>query len=200
MTINSAEQTIETRLLMLDELLALKRLAEIIDGRVIDVMGVGGLHHLIAHNIYRILDAFASRTGIGEVFFDGLLYLMFVQETFLKHAYIPDVSFLRTVNIPANWDVEKPYPGVPDLAVEAISSDDDAEDVQVKLRTYLDRGTEQVWLVYPKTKELHQYIAGEVETVRIYKGSQKIDAEALFPGIEGLTTDAIFALPEWAAK
>jgi hypothetical protein len=24
-----------------------------------------------------------------------------------------------------------------------------------------------------------------------------IDAEALFPGIEGLTTDAIFHLPEW---
>jgi Uma2 family endonuclease len=80
------------------------------------------------------------------------------------------------------------------------SPDDSAEAVQTKVRTYLDKGTQQVWLLYPKTREIHQFIGGENEVLRVYKGSQEIDAEALFPGIEGLTTDTIFALPQWAIK
>lgn len=79
-----------------------------------------------------------------------------------------------------------------------ISSGDDAEKVQIKVRTYLDKGTEQVWLMYPKTRELHQFMGGENETVQIYKGSQIIDAEALFPNIQGLTIEALFKLPSWA--
>jgi Uma2 family endonuclease len=48
-----------------------------------------------------------------------------------------------------------------------------------------------------RTKEVHQFINGEPETVNIYKGTQKLDVTALFPGLE-LTTNQIFALPDWA--
>lgn len=78
-----------------------------------------------------------------------------------------------------------------------ISPGEEAADIQRKVRTYLDKGTEQVWVVYPDTKEVHPFINGEPETVNIYKGTQKLDVKVLFPGLE-LTTNQIFALPDWA--
>lgn len=191
---------VSDRPLSLGEMMRMGVTVEIINERIVEKVGAGGLHHIIVGNIFRILDAFNIITGLGAVFVDGLIYLMHSDEKHLKNSFVPDVSFIRRENIPADWNVEKLFPGVPDLAIDVISPGDDAEDVQEKVRVYLDKGTQQVWLTFPKTKELHQYLAGEIETVRVYKGSQQIDAEALFPGIEGLTTDAIFAMPAWMSK
>jgi Uma2 family endonuclease len=196
-----AEPTLEAaRLMTLDELMQTDARIEIMDGEIIEMPGGGGLHHVVVSNTLRILDRFVVLEDIGSVFPDGLHYLMYSPTSGLKDSFVPDVSFVRNENIPADWDIEKPHPGVPDLAVEVISPGDDAEQVQRKVRTYLDKGTQQVWLMYPKTREVHQFIAGEPETVRIYKGDQTIDAEALFPGIQGLTIEAIFKLPKWAIK
>ena len=71
--------------------------------------------------------------------------------------------------------------------------------IQTKLRTYLAKGTEQVWLVYPTTKELYQYRRDNNPEIRIYRGSQTLDLADLFPGLE-LTTDQIFTIPEWALR
>lgn len=191
--------TREKTAITLDDVLAMgDRRIEIIDGQIIDMPFGGGIHQLCGRNTYRVLDTHVSNTGIGEVFFDGLTYLMNSPLANLKDSFMPDVSFIRLSNIPADWDITKPHPGVPTLAVEVVSPGDQAEDIQKKVRTYLNKGTEQVWVLYPLTKELHQFIGGDPETVRSYKLGETIDAEALFPGIQGLTTDALFALPAWA--
>lgn len=49
----------------------------------------------------------------------------------------------------------------------------------------------------PLTRELHQYRRDNNPEIHIYRGSQTIDVEALFPGLE-LTTEMIFKLPTWA--
>lgn len=184
----------------LDDLMQMEQRVELINWERVEMTAAGGEHQLVGRNVFRILDVYVEKMGIGEVFQDGLTYLMFSSSAGLRDSFVPDVSFIHKDNIPADWHVEKPHPGVPDLAIEVISPGDNADMVQAKVRTYLDNGAVQVWLLYPRTKEMHQYINGDPETVRIYKGSQTIDAEALFPGIVGLTTDAIFSLPEWAIK
>jgi Uma2 family endonuclease len=191
---------VEKNLLSLDDLLAMGSDArvEIIDGELIPMAAAGGTHHILGGNYFRILDAYVVNRGIGTVLFDGFTYLMYSASAHLKDSFVPDVSFLSSENIPPGWDLDKPHPGAPDLAIEIVSPGDDAEDVRAKVRTYLDKGTRQVWVTYPKLREVHQFIGGEPEIVNIYKGSQSIDAEAIFPGIEGLTLEAIFKLPPWA--
>jgi Uma2 family endonuclease len=181
----------------LDDLLRTTRQVEVINGEMIEMATAGVAHHLIGGNVYRHLDPFVVARGIGVVFFDGLTYLMFSEAKRLKDSFVPDVSFIRLTNLLPNFDVSKPYPGVPDLAVEVVSPNDSAEVLQTKLRTYLEKGTEQVWIVYPSTKEVYQYRRDRGPEPRIYSGSQKMDVEDLFPGLE-LTTDMIFALPPWA--
>lgn len=159
----------------------------------------GFIHNIVGMNILRPLDAFVLQNNLGAVFYDGLTYLMFSDAKGLKDSFVPDISFIRLANILPMPDVSKPYPGIPDLAIEVISPGEDADDVQTKLRTYLAKGTEQVWLVYPTTKELHQYRRDNNPEIRIYRGSQTLDLADLFPNLE-LTTDQIFTIPEWALR
>jgi Uma2 family endonuclease len=188
---------IEKILISLDEFLAMgARRVEIIDGDVKEMAAAGVAHHIVGGNFYRVLDGFVNTHQLGAVFFDGLTYLMFSESKGLKDSFVPDVSFIRTDQIIAMPDLHKPYPGIPTLAIEVVSPNDNAEDLQTKLRTYLEKGTEQVWIAFPSTQEVYQYRRDRNPYVRIYEGSQTLDVEALFPGLI-LTTEMIFKLPEW---
>ncbi|MEM6528478.1 MAG: Uma2 family endonuclease [Chloroflexota bacterium] len=191
------EATLHRPLLTLDELMTADyERMEIINGEIVPMSAASGRHHIVAGNIYRILEAYASLKGTGAVFFDGLHYLMFSSEAGLTDSFIPDTSLVLKRNIPAGWNIDKPHPGVPDLAVEVISPGDQADMVIQKARTYLRKGTKQVWLVYPKTKELHKYVSDDPATVTVFAESQKIDAAPLLPDLN-ITTDQVFAMPDW---
>lgn len=134
------------------------------------------------------------------MFYDNLTYLMFSEAGCLRDSFVPDVSFIRLDDLIAGLDITTPYPGVPTLAVEVASPDDKAEEIMKKVRTYLDKGTEQVWVVYPAARELHQYRRDDSTRVRLYRAAAEvIDAEPLFPGLQ-LTLAAVFAMPPWAQK
>lgn len=193
---------IEKRGYSLDDLLALgdEVRVEIIGGELVKMAAAGGMHQIISGNIIRILDPYVDSNDLGTIMPDGMTYLMNSPTKTLEDAFVPDVSLLLNENVPADWDIDKPHPGVPDLAVEIISPNDRGSDVQRKLRTYLDKGTKQIWIVYPDTHEVHQYINGTEEIVKIYKDDQSLDTHGLFSNIKGLTLPAIFKLPKWALK
>jgi len=69
----------------------------------------------------------------------------------IRMAHRPDVGFVRDDR------VEK-FKGyiykAPDLAVEIISPSEQPEAIQRKLNEYLDHGVQQVWQVYPETRQI----------------------------------------------
>jgi Uma2 family endonuclease len=179
-----------------DELMRLgsDAMVEVIDGEIVEMAAVGILHHIIVGNLYHILDTWVRVVEIGFIFPDGLLFHLFREGKRIKGSRVPDLSFVRKGSIPKGWDISRPFPGAPALAIEVMSPDDSSEDVLKKVREYLAAGSEQVWVVYPEPRELHQFRRGFAD-VRTYTGSETIDVEGLFPGLE-LKMDAIFALPE----
>lgn len=193
-----ADRTIEKpTLLSLDDLMAMGRDArvEIINGELVEMVAAGVLHAMLGANIVGVFRMYLPTHPIGAVMQDGATYLMFSSARGLKNSFVPDVSYIRNENVPPGWNPEKPHPGAPDLAVEIVSPTDDPEEVQWKRRTYLQKGTQQVWLVYFRLREVHQYTA---EGVKIYsQPEEQIDVEALLPGMTGLTLAAIFDLPAW---
>lgn len=188
----------EKKLLSLDEFLAMSREArlEIIDGVTVEMVAAG-THQLIGGNIYRVLDAHNQANGLGVLFYDGMIFLMFSIEKRLKNSYIPDIAFILTQNILDTWNVDKPYPGVPDLAIEIVSPDDSPIDVMRKRRTYLEKGTQELLILYPDLEEVHQYTQ---QGVKIYSKPEEAVEMAIFPGLSGLTLEVIFKLPDWAIK
>ena len=171
---------------------------EVINGEMVEMTPVGGLHHFIAGNFYRRLDAFVLANKLGYVFMDGLIYLMFKKSKGLQGALVPDVSFISKAAIPANWQIHLPFPGAPTLAIEVMSPGDDAEKMLAKVRIYLNAGTEQVWVVYPEQKELHQYSRSSPETVRVYTSTETFTVESLFPGLT-ISMQDVFTVPNLTA-
>lgn len=194
-----ADLTLSRTILTLDDLLALGDdvRVEIIDGEIVEMVAAGVVHSILGANIIGILQPFVKQHRIGAVLQDNATFLMFSLSTHLKDSFVPDVAFIRNENVPPGWNPNKPHPGTPDLAIEIVSPGDDAENLQKKCRTYLDKGTQEVWILYKATHEIHQFKSDG--TVRVYRDLvEAMDVEALFPGLHTLTLEAIFDLPDWA--
>lgn len=180
-------ETINERddLMSLDAYLALGADArvEIVQGACVEESPVGMLHHLIAANLQFILTQYVRQHKTGLVFPGGLTYLMNSEVRGLEDPCVPGVSYLHNESIPADFDGVKPFPGVPELAVEVVWPGDAAVKMIRKVRTYLDRSMAQVWVIYPESGELHQYRQDAPDVTRIYRRESEaaIDIATLFP-------------------
>lgn len=190
-------EQVEKKLITEAELMALGSNArvEVVDGEIIAMAPVGVKHQFVGGNFYNPLYRFVTESDLGFVFYDGLIYLLDQNAKHLRGARVPDVSFVRKGLLPKGWNIDRPFPGAPTLAIEVVSPDDDAEDLLKRTRDYLRAGSEQVWIAYPSEREVHQHKQG-VDTVRVYRqDTDAIEVEGLFPGLV-LTVETIFKLPE----
>lgn len=179
--------------------------AEVVDGRLIitwpeggkrEMGPVGFLHGLIAGNVYDVLKPFVLKHKLGYVQADGVIYVLATDDQGIRSALVPDVSFVRKERLLPNYDLSRPFPGAPDLAVEVISPQEAASDILAKVDRYLDAGTQQVWVMYPERRDLHQYTRrGTKNQVQIYTDDDLIDVKHLFPGLE-ISPVTLFALPD----
>lgn len=187
-----------TTAVTLDDLMRLGSDArvEVVDGEIVNLPPTGFYHQLIAGNIFRILDAHVTPNQLGLMITDGLLFLLDKDSAGIKGARVPDVAYIRREDFLAEFDRDKPYPLAPTLAVEVMSPNDTTEETLRRVRDYLNAGTQAVWVVYPRQRELHAYRASAPDVVTTYRGDDLIDTTPLFVGLE-LKTSTLFALPGW---
>jgi Uma2 family endonuclease len=172
------------------------KLVEVVNGELVVMTPVGFLHHWIGGRLHRILDRFVEENKLGHILMDGLIYVLErSSHGKVLRSRVPDISFIRAGRIPRDFDLSKPFPGAPDLAIEVISSDETAESILEKVHDYLKFGSEQVWLLYPDQKEVYQYIKGE-DIVHIYRVGDAFEAPALFPGLKIVIAE-LFTLPNF---
>jgi Uma2 family endonuclease len=166
---------------------------EVVNGELVAMHAVGFLHGIVAGNVYRILYEFAMQHRLGYVVGGSLIYVL-EQDSDGKiiHSRIPDASFIR--RLPEGFDLRRPIPHAPDLAVEVVSPSDSAEELHDKIHDYLSRETEEVWVLYTESKEVYQYRRDDPDIVRVYRGEQVIEAESLFPGSRFVVQDFFFVL------
>lgn len=168
---------------------------EIVDGEIKEMTPTGWEHNDYAINIYMALRSPIVSGKLGLVASDGLIYLMGYTKPHLRNSLVPDVSYTAKAAIPADWDRKAPFPGVPTLAVEVASPTDDIQDLLLKVAKYLALGTDEVWVVYPRLKELHQYRRDTPNTIRIYRDADRIETP-LLPTLE-LVLSHVFVNAMW---
>jgi Uma2 family endonuclease len=157
---------------------------EVVDGEVVEVeMTTGFIHGVIINNLYDLIKPFVVENKLGRVFGDGVTYVLHVDEQGVQHSRIADFSFIRANRIPKAFDRSRPFMGAPDLAVEGVSPTEKTPDLLKKIRDYLQYGAEQVWAIYPQSKELHQYLISE-NLPRVYKEADTFEAPTLFLGLQ----------------
>ncbi len=96
----------------------------------------------------------------------------------------PDVAIQRTGADP-NVPTEAPL-----LAVEVHSRSNTRSELEAKAARYLERGTQMVWLIYPRTESLVLHLAGSPP--RTLRGDDVIEGAAVLPGFR-LRVSEIFS-------
>ncbi|MCK6577931.1 MAG: Uma2 family endonuclease [Anaerolineae bacterium] len=126
------------------------RLYELVEGVIVEMPRPGLLHGAVVSIIISVLRAFIVPRQLG---------LVTTESGFILHndpdvVRGPDVAFVAADRIPAPLP-EGWLPFAPDLAVEVVSPNDSAEDIQQKIEEYLRAGTRAIWVFYPKARAIN---------------------------------------------
>ncbi len=155
---------------------------ELVRGELVEMSPVNWTHARIVGLLLSWLLTFVTKGKLGQVGTEAGFIL--ARNPDLVRA--PDISFLsnaRLRSVAARGFVE----GAPDLAVEVVSPDDKAGELEQKIREYLAAGTRLVWKVDPQSETVTAYHpSGEA---RVYSGDQAVPGEDVLPGFSFLPAE-----------
>ncbi len=122
---------------------------EYIGGELVPMLPNSLEHGGIRTNLFFPLGSYVRENQFGYV------YAPFTGFRVGSHILVPDVAFVSTDHIPA--DRSKIFPIPPDLAVEVVSRTDIEYQIEEKVFTYLEAGTQLVWVLKPRSKTVTIY-------------------------------------------
>ena len=121
------------------------------------------------------MDSFVTERKLGEVGTEQGFILSRNPDT----VRAPDVHFVSSERLrPANEDGF--FEGAPDLAVEVLSPEDRASEVQEKIREYFSAGARLVLVADPRTETVTvHHPSGRAQ---VFSGEQEVPLEDILPG------------------
>ncbi|MGD0383323.1 MAG: Uma2 family endonuclease [Thermoguttaceae bacterium] len=156
---------------------------ELVCGELIRMTPAGFKHGLIVINLSSLLDNFVKSHNLGKI--TGAETGFHIQRA-PDTVRAPDVAFIRMDRLP-----EEPpkgyFDGPPDLAVEVLSPNDRASEVQKKIRDWLNAGCCAVWIVDPETKSVTIYKS--THDIIVLNTSDKLDDLFLLPGFSATVSE-----------
>lgn len=127
---------------------------DLIDGVLLQMPPAGGEHGEINSHINRLLGNHVVNGNLGYVYTPDTGFILSRNpETIL----CPDVAFVREDRLPPREERRGFLELAPDLAVEVVSPSDSNSEVTAKVMTYLEAGTQLVWVVEPTRRTVTVY-------------------------------------------
>ncbi|MGH9883505.1 MAG: Uma2 family endonuclease, partial [Pyrinomonadaceae bacterium] len=163
-----------TKLVTADELLAMPDDGyryELVKGELIRMSPTGHEHGIVAMRIAAPLHEHVKSHNLGAVY---AAETGFVIEQNPDTVRAPDAAFVRRERIIQAGRVKSYWIGPPDLAVEVVSPGDTVNEVEDKVKEWLEAGVRMIWVVSPK---LH--------TVTVYQSLTKIKTLTQEDQLEG---------------
>jgi Uma2 family endonuclease len=155
---------------------------ELSEGRLIVMSPAGWKHGGIALTLGRMVGDFVDDHSLGVTTAAETGFILYKNPDPRGKDTVraPDVGFVTAARVPA--DLPDGYvPFAPDLAIEVISPNDDADEVDQKVREYLKYGTRAVWLFFPKTRTAAVYTP---TTYTPIEPDGEIDGGDILPGFK----------------
>ena len=164
--------------------------AELIDGRIVELMATGMGPHEIASNIYVTLREYAKTVGGGRGYNDNMGFTV-ARLPSGRESFSPDAAFHRGP-FPANR--YRFISGAPVFAVEVRSENDYGpaaeRELAEKREDYFQAGTLIVWDVDMDPETVTAYRRHQPPVV--FRRGQVADAEPVIPGWR-ITVEDVFA-------
>lgn len=162
---------------------------ELVNGCMVETRALTAQQGLIVGNVFRALRAHVDRHVLGLVFSSGLGYVLDRDPDSVRMTH---ASFIPWEGVPEDGVPEWFWEGSPLIVVQVIGPYDRAIELQEKVSQFLNAGTQQVWVLWPRLCEV---------TVRTADGrgqelgpSDQLDGGAVLPGFRTRVVD-LFDLP-----
>jgi Uma2 family endonuclease len=171
-----------TTLLTPDDLMALPddgSRYELIEGELVELPMSSFESSDIAVGIASALRNFAHPRGLGRVAGADGAYIV-ARDPYAVRS--PDASFVRADRLPPPEERTRFLELAPDLAVEVVSPSDRADDVNDKVREYLDVGVKLIWVVHPRRRMVTVYTPDRVAHL-LYE-DDTLDGGDVLPGFQ----------------
>ena len=148
--------------------------AELIDGKVRELMPTGAAHGFIAANIVVALKTWAKSRGAIRVYVET----GFILQRGPDIVRGPDVSLVHSTQpLQASF-----LEGAPLLAVEIVSPNDKRQEVEDKIALYLSHEVVSVWVVRPEAQTVT--ICSVDQAARVFRLDDTLRDEMVLPEFE----------------
>ena len=152
---------------------------ELIRGELVMMAPAGFRHGHVAGKITTMLTNFVQPHRLGVVTGSETGFQIGHDPDTVR---APDVAYVCSGRIPAQTPVGF-FPGAPDLAVEVLSPSDRSGNIDAKVRDWLHAGTQQVWVVDPKTQSVAVHTGlGQITLLQTDRYSRRERSPARFCG------------------
>ena len=151
---------------------------ELDEGMLIEMSPAGGKHGGIAGLLLGFVWNFVRQYGLGYVTAAETGFILFHDPNGKDIVRAPDVGFIQGDRLPDGLP-DGYIPFAPDLAIEVVSPNDEADEVQLKISQYLKHGTRLVWIAYPKSETVMVHTPTSVQTLDL---DGVLDGGAVLPG------------------
>lgn len=159
---------------------------ELVQGELVRMTPVGGEHGVVAANFTARLLEHVRPRRLGAVMVEVGYRLTSDPDT----VRAPDISFVGAARLPAGGVPRGYIAGAPDLAVEVVSPEDTAAEIEAKVQEYLTHGSRLVLVAHPRTRTVTAYRPDG--SARVLRSGDVIDGEDVVPEFR-LAVDELFS-------
>ena len=161
---------------------------ELVDGEVVEMTPVGGVHGRVTAVMGHRLIEYVRAHGGGEALVGDVGFVLGLPAD-PERVRAADVAFIATGRLPA-WRLPQGFiHGAPDLAVEVLSPHDNPLDVEQKVRDYLEAGSRLVWVMAPPARTVTVYRPDG--SARLVREPELLDGEDVLPGFTLSLSDVL---------
>lgn len=151
---------------------------ELVDGQLVE-RNMSAWSSYVAGLLFALLFTFCRSRRLGWVFPDGTSYQCFADAP--SKVRKPDVSFIELARMTVQQSQSEGHISIfPDLAVEVISPNDLAYDIDTKVQEYRTAGTRLVWIVHPQARRIDVFRFHGAPS--ILTENDDLDGEDVLPG------------------
>ncbi len=153
---------------------------ELVDGEIVEMTPVCGLHGEVTLRVALRLVQHVERQGGGKVVVGDVGFVLGLPYD-PERVRAPDVAFVSAARLPEGRLPLGFLTGPPDLAVEVLSPADNPDSVHQKVRDYLEAGSRLVWVIAPQAKSATVYRPDG--SARLVRGHESLEGEAVLPSL-----------------
>ncbi len=150
---------------------------ELVDGQLVE-LNVSALASIVAARTNHKVSSFLDSNPLGDVLASDCTYQCFPDDP--DKVRRPDGSFIRKGRLPRDQLLQGHVRIAPDWALEVVSPNDSAYEVDQKVEEYLRAGVSLVWVINPETRIVH--VHRRDGTVTKLHENDELAGENVLPG------------------